>query len=121
MSKENEKWQGEYISALGYRGKVTLDLESDNESVQGKFSIAIKLRDQQQTLSGNISGKRSKKECHLEIHIDKQRGMQMNAKIVDGGSYASKAMYGVTTDNTEKSWIGEGVWMLWNFANKEKH
>lgn len=112
-------FEGQYLDAFGYRGRIRVDVESKEGVLQGKYEMVLATEDKPLVIAGHLDGKYGKSgEVMMRLTNEKTKvSLEYSAKLQAAGSFAKQCLMGVVKAPA-KSGFGGGVWIAWQYAGR---
>ncbi len=108
-------WEGEYIDITGFRGRLFVELEVEDDAVRGSYRLEVPDEESLQVYRGNCEGRLDGTNLELEVEIGKLRST-FSAQLADAMPFALQALSGSVKNPPGSSFKG-GVFVLWRFAD----
>ena len=122
---EQGSWSGEYIDRYGHRGKLNLEIKSDDAEISGEYQLSMKAHHEVRVMKGEVKGKIKGDIASLNFTLgnpdqDKEYGtMECQGTVSDAGSFALQSITGEVTAAKETN-FGGGVWIAWKYKSERR-
>ncbi|MHA1916330.1 MAG: hypothetical protein ACW986_17690 [Promethearchaeota archaeon] len=122
LKLEEGEWEGMYVDASGYRGKIELNLKVNEDEFEGDITIIVKESDEPCIAKGRVNGnviKGNIVEFDLRFKDPKIKIKGYKAQLSGAKAYAQQAVYGIMREIPDSRFLG-GTWIAWKFAKPKR-